>query len=53
MAELIEMSFGVRTWVCPRKHVLIGAHWRHLANMIELSTYEVFLSNYVNYLLTG
>jgi len=38
IAERIEMLFGLRTWVGPRKHVLDkGAHWRHLANTIEPS----------------
>jgi len=37
-AELIEMSLGMWTWVGLRKHVLHGgAHWRHLANTIDLS----------------
>jgi len=37
-AEPIEMPFGMWTWVGPRKHILDrGAHWRHLANMIEPS----------------
>jgi len=36
--ELIEMSFGMRTLVGPRKHVLDGdAHWHNLANTIEPS----------------
>ena len=38
-AEPIEMPFGLWTPVGPRKHVSDGgAHWRHLANTIELST---------------
>jgi len=38
MAELIE--FGMWIQVDPRKHVLDGgAHWRHLANMIEPSIF--------------
>jgi len=40
MAEPIEMSSGVSTRVGPSKHVLDGgAHWRHLANTIEPSTF--------------
>ena len=40
-AELIEMPFGLWTWVSPRKHVLHGAaHWRHLANTIEPSMFS-------------
>jgi len=36
--EPIGMLFGLRTWVGPKKHVLVGgAHWRHLANIIILS----------------
>jgi len=50
MAEMIEVLFGLWVWVGPRKHVLIaGAHWRHLANAIELSmcgSDAAFLSNY-------
>ena len=39
MAESIEMPFGLLTWVGPREDVLLhrGAHWRHVANTIELS----------------
>jgi len=39
VAEPIQMSFRWWTRVGPRKHVLheVGAHWRHLANTIELS----------------
>jgi len=38
MAEPIEVPFGVRTRVGPRKHLLDGdAHWGHLANTIEPS----------------
>ena len=36
-AEPTEMSFGWRTQVGPRKLVLDGVHWRHLANTTELS----------------
>jgi len=37
-AEPIEMPFGMWTPGGPRKHALDGgAHWRHLANMIEPS----------------
>jgi len=38
MAESIEMPFGMWTRVDPSKHALdAGAHWRHLAKMIEPS----------------
>ena len=38
MAEPIDMSFGLWTWVGPRRHVFDGgAHWRHLADTIESS----------------
>jgi len=38
MAVPIEMSFGVWTWVGPRKNVLVGgSHWRHLADTVEPS----------------
>jgi len=38
IAEPIEMPFGMWSPVGPVKHVLDGgAHWRHLANMIEPS----------------
>jgi len=38
MAELMEVPFGAWTQVSPVKHVLDGGtHWRHLANMIDLS----------------
>jgi len=38
MAEPIEMPFGLRTAVSPRKHILGGgAHWRKLAYTTELS----------------
>jgi len=40
MAEPIEMPFGMRTRVGPRKYVgLLGGdeHWRHMANAIEPS----------------
>jgi len=57
MAQPIEMPFGIRTRVGPRKHVLDGsAHWRHLTNMTEPSmcgSDAVFLSNYFNHLLLG
>ena len=37
-ADLIEMLFGLRTLVGPRKHVLgRGAHWHNLANATEPS----------------
>jgi len=40
-AEPIEMLFGVWTRVGPGNHVLnVGAHCRHLANMIEPSMYS-------------
>jgi len=40
MAELIEMPFGMWTWVGPWKHVLDGgAQWRILANTIEPSMF--------------
>ena len=36
MAEPIEMPFGIRTWVGPRRHVLGGgAHGRNLANTMN------------------
>jgi len=35
-AERIETLFGLWIWVGPRKHVLHGAHWCHLANTVEL-----------------
>jgi len=34
-AEPIEMPFGIWTRVGPRRHVLEGVYWRHLANTIE------------------
>ena len=38
LAKVAEpMSFGLWTWVGPRKHVRDGVHWRHLANTIEPS----------------
>jgi len=38
MAESIDMSFGLRTLVPPRNHVLDGGeHRRHLANTIKPS----------------
>jgi len=37
-AELIEMLFGIWTWVSPGNHVLDGGeHWRHLVNTTEPS----------------
>ena len=37
-AELLKILFGMCTWVGTRKHLVDwGAHWCHLANMIELS----------------
>jgi len=36
MAEPIKMPW-LWTWVGQRKHVLNGAHWRHLANTTEPS----------------
>jgi len=40
MAEPMEITFGIWTWVGPGKHILDGgAHWRHLANTIELYIY--------------
>jgi len=54
-AEPIEMLFGMWTRMGPMKHVLDGAaHWRHLANMIELSVCgcdATFLSNYSAHLV--
>jgi len=38
--EAIEMSFGLWTWVGPRKHVGLldgGKRWRNVANTSELS----------------
>ena len=53
-AKPIGMSFGMWTRVGPRKHVLDGgAHWRQLANTIELSMCggdAAFLSNYFDHL---
>jgi len=38
MAEPIEIPFGLRTRVGPRKYVLrTGAHWRHMVNTTEPS----------------
>ena len=55
MAELIEMPFGMWTWVVPRKHVLDGgAHSRNLANAINPSMCSgdvAFLSNFSDHLL--
>jgi len=55
-SEPIEMSFELWMRVGPRKHVLDGdAHWRNLANTIELSMCggdAVCLSNYFDHLLT-
>ena len=39
-AEPIEMPFGIWTRVGPTKHVLMGAHWRNLANTIEPSMHS-------------
>jgi len=54
-AESIEMPFGMWTRVGSRKHLLDwGAHWRHLANMIEPSVCgddAAFLLNYFDHLL--
>jgi len=53
-AEPMEMAFGMWTKVGPRKHVLDGAHWRHLAITIEpfmCSSDAAFLSNFFDYLL--
>jgi len=48
-AELIDLLFGLWTWVCWKKHKFnricqvtpmctpLWAHWRHLANTIEPS----------------
>jgi len=50
-AELQEMPFGTSTLVGQRKHVLDrGAHWRNLANAIELSMCDdaAFSSNYLD-----
>jgi len=50
MAEPIEMTFGVWTWVGPSNHVLDGSA---LANTTELSTCGGnvgFLSNYFDHL---
>jgi len=53
-AELIEIQFGLWTWLGPRKHVLHGgAHCRRLANTFEPSTCggdAAFLSNYFDHL---
>jgi len=52
-AEVIEMPFGIWTWIGPRKHVLAGGtHWRHFANAIELFMCcgdAAFLSNYFDH----
>jgi len=54
-AEPIEMSFGIWTRMCPRKHVLgCGVHWHHLANTTEPSMCGgdvAFLSSYFDHLL--
>ena len=53
-AEPIEMPFAMLSGVDPRKHVLDdGAHWRNLANTVELSMCggdAAFLSNYFDHL---
>jgi len=54
MAELIEMPFGFRIRVGPRKHVLGGVHtgatWRIQFNRL-CGGYAAFLSNYFGHLL--
>jgi len=67
MAELIDLLFGLWTWVGQRKHKFnrirqvgpvcppVRAHWRHLANTIELSVCGsdgALMSNYFDHLLT-
>jgi len=53
MAELIEMPFGLWTWVSPRKHVLgwvhTGATWRIPLN-IHVRRRCGLLSNYSDHL---
>ena len=40
--EPIMIRFGRQTLVGPRNHVLErGAHWRHLANMVERSVCNI------------
>jgi len=40
-AEPIKMPFGFWSWMSPGKHVLHrGAHWRNLANTIELYLFD-------------
>ena len=54
-AEPIEMPFGLKTRVGPRKHVLGGgAHWHNLANTngpAMCGCDAAFLSNYFHHLL--
>jgi len=56
MAELTEMPFGLWSRNGPRMHyrIILGAHWRHLANTTEPLIYgtdAAFLSNYFVHLL--
>jgi len=55
MAEPMEISLGMWTWVGPRNSVLDEGAWDHLVNTIELSKASMcggdaaFLSNYFYY----
>jgi len=45
-AVLIEMQFGMLNQVGPGNPILkLGSHWRHLANMTELSVCSGPMSN--------